>query len=598
MKPCFSIASQQTCFYSHSFSPISYDVKNMILEHRSRVSKRQKLWRRKSGVLESQQKKLHIPPCLSEVQKKHQPQAFHLTALGKLTPQLRVQIYRHLLVAPRLPADGELQIHPPAVDSPLPDGSSVTTSPCFTHLRLSSLTILRTCRQVHLEAYPILYGGGVPYFADAQELFQFLSSVRPSDNKQLQVFRIGSLVSPDSFEGQETPNHHSRGKTDSYTTESFDLLRKCTNVHTIYIDMVRGQELTHFDFLQHFVNQQHDYLRSLGPHHWFVQRSKGLQFKLCKQELFPRGYHYLDVSGKPTRRHVLVKIEMDPTLLSRPFLQTGLGRLPPELRAEIYQDLVAAPPTHAGQEVTAKSVHAEITGPHRKSTKSTTFVHLQASSLAILETCRQIYVEASPVFYARTSYYAANGKELQHLIGPYICFDVKRSFRPDMVTSLCLKDVSIQGFSREKSTYPIFLQYGKRLVEWRNLRYVYLCMRVGEELQYIEVLFYLIPHFCLGVIVFLDDSRWIIRLQRPEEEWKTQYACICAGNYGKDKKGVELSYGDIRIQRQLLQIESRASGLEEGQERVVEVEIGGPLEKPMSFETRCMMTAFGKFSLE
>ena len=52
-----------------------------------------------------------------------------------------------------------------------------------------------------------------------------------------------------------------------------------------------------------------------------------------------------------------------------------------------------------------------------------------------------------------------------------------------------------------------------------SLQIVYFCMRVDEEIGYIEFLF-LLPHMSRGVIEFLDNSHWRIRLQRSEEEWK------------------------------------------------------------------------------
>lgn len=89
----------------------------------------------------------------------------------------------------------------------------------------------------------------------------------------------------------------------------------------------------------------------------------------------------------------------------------------------------------------------------------------------------------------------------------------------------------------------------------------------------------------------------MIRLQRPEEEWKIQYACFYKTDYREGKGGVELSFDDIVIQRQLLMIDSRALGLEKVQERFVEVEINAVLEKRMPWEMQDMMEKFGDLSL-
>lgn len=101
-------------------------------------------------------------------------------------------------------------------------------------------------------------------------------------------------------------------------------------------------------------------------------------------------------------------------------------------------------------------------------------------------------------------------------------------------------------------------------------------MRVGEEIGYIGFLF-LLPHMLRGVIEFLDDSYWMIRSQHPEEDWRIQYACYFTEAFRQGKGGVEVSLADVSAQRKLLKRDSRAPGLEEGQERLVEVDIDGPL---------------------
>ena len=230
---------------------------------------------------------------------------------------------------------------------------------------------------------------------------------------------------------------------------------------------------------------------------------------------------------------------------SRPFPEAHLGRIAPELRILIYHELVASPPPHAGQELTTQGSQLKKQGPHRPATPTTTFVHLQASCLAVLATCRRIYVEARPVFYARTSYYAANAKELEQLISLTTFSVVHSPLRTNMITSLCVKDVVLD---RKHFTLSFDLWYAVsiQLSHWESLRKIYLCMRAGEELGFIDFLFCL-PRMCYGVVEFLDDSRWIIRLQHPEEDWKIQYACF--GISDKGKGGMKISHADITLQR-------------------------------------------------
>ena len=278
---------------------------------------------------------------------------------------------------------------------------------------------------------------------------------------------------------------------------------------------------------------------------------------------------------------------------SRPFTETHLGRIAPELRILIYHELVASPPTHAGQELTTQASRLEKRGP---AAPKPTFVHLHVSCLAILATCRQIYIEACPVFYARTSYYAAHAKELEQLISLTSSSVAHSPLRTNMNTCLCVKDVAhYRDRPYELLCSPLLDAMNTRLRHWESLRKIYLCMRAGEELDFIKFLFQL-PNMEYGVVEFLDDSRWVIRLQRPEEDWKIQYACFCCGNK-TGEGGVKLDQNDIRLQRRLLEIESRDPGLVEGQERFVEVNIDAPLEKCMPGPMLEMMDKFSDLSV-
>lgn len=123
---------------------------------------------------------------------------------------------------------------------------------------------------------------------------------------------------------------------------------------------------------------------------------------------------------------------------SKPFLETSLGRLAPEIRGMIFINLLAIPPPYGGRDFRAK--------PSPKASRSpvslTTFVDLKASCLAVLRTCRQVYLEAFPMFYASKSYYLANAQDLATFlkIGRYF-YEGPRLLWVDTITSLCLKDL-------------------------------------------------------------------------------------------------------------------------------------------------------------
>ena len=55
---------------------------------------------------------------------------------------------------------------------------------------------------------------------------------------------------------------------------------------------------------------------------------------------------------------------------------------------------------------------------------------------------------------------------------------------------------------------------------------------------------------------------------------------------------MKLSFDDIEIEHKILKIDSRAPGLEDGQERFVEVDIDAKLEKYMHWIMRAMMIEF------
>ena len=273
----------------------------------------------------------------------------------------------------------------------------------------------------------------------------------------------------------------------------------------------------------------------------------------------------------------------------QPFLQTGLGQLAPELRQQIYSNLLATPPPYGGRDF--RSNQAPTVG--RPPISLTSFVNLKASCLEVLQTCRQIYLEAFPVFYAGKSYYLANSKDLAQFsrfggyrkIGP-------RTFRFDTIISLCLKDLVLvrpmwtpedidslmserHTFVREELEQELNTDLDDELVlvdlrEMTSLRKICLCMRVGQEWQYLKFLFR-IRGFRRGVIDFVDNFHWSIRRQRLfGEDWNLQYSAF----YMRGKSFERLDYDDVDIQGEMLNIDSRASDLAEGDERWVEVEIG------------------------
>ena len=109
------------------------------------------------------------------------------------------------------------------------------------------------------------------------------------------------------------------------------------------------------------------------------------------------------------------------------------------------------------------------------------------------------------------SYYVANRKELEQLTDLDNGYSLYSPLRTTTITSLCVKD---NVFMK-----TVWSTLETQLQGRESLQKVYFCMRVGEEIGYIEFLF-LLPHMSRCVIEFLDNSHWRIRLQRSEEGWK------------------------------------------------------------------------------
>ena len=277
----------------------------------------------------------------------------------------------------------------------------------------------------------------------------------------------------------------------------------------------------------------------------------------------------------------------------QPFLKSGLGRLAPEIRAIIFTNLLATPPPYGGRDFRLEQ-ESITTRPPISLSK---FVDLKASCLAALQTCRQVYREAFPVFYAGKSYYLANSQDL----ATFLDFDDylgvgPRLFRSDTITSLCLKDLVTNKpkWEPEQVDYLVsHLHSGSReelemerindidckhvfanLEKMKSLRKICLCIRVGEEWEYLQFLFS-IKGLERGVINFLDKFHWSICSQSElGGDWKLQYSVFHGWFFMRGKDFDLLSFHDLCIQEQVLRIDSRASDLVEGDERWVEVDIG------------------------
>ena len=272
-------------------------------------------------------------------------------------------------------------------------------------------------------------------------------------------------------------------------------------------------------------------------------------------------------------------------LKMKPFRDTKFGNLPPEIRQIIFTNLLAFS-DHDLHTATASS-------SSQSPTPLITFVDLRGSCLAVLKTCRQIYTEAFPLFYANKSYYVANAQDLVTML-PRLRHE-PRIFRLDTITSLCLRNIvhnkprwspedvnkllsKVSSFSREsleaeRTNELDFELLFSSFLDMISLRKLYLCIQAGQESEVLTFLFN-IQGF-RGVIDFIDDSRWSIRWENvSRDEWKQQYPGFCWNLYRDVGDFGVLDSDLIRLQKERLDISSRASDLTEGQERWIEIDIG------------------------
>ena len=280
----------------------------------------------------------------------------------------------------------------------------------------------------------------------------------------------------------------------------------------------------------------------------------------------------------------------------KPFHQTHLGRLPPEIRVMIFTELLATPPAFAGHDfvTTSSNFRASSTAPTR-------FVHIKASWRQVMRTCRQIYFESHPIFFASKAYFFA--KPPARLF-EYSMISFRQVLRLDTITALCLSGFveTLPLYSKERldeifsdpndprrnsnTRQQLEMQTFKTIRSdgifgvrgLKSLRTVSLCMLVGEEMLYVNLL-YGISEMRRGFVEFTDALRWVIREQNPEDAWSIQYSCFTSGDFNRGKDNETISYDRRRIEFEVTDIDSRAPGLREGDERFVEVSIQRPVTK-------------------
>ena len=211
-----------------------------------------------------------------------------------------------------------------------------------------------------------------------------------------------------------------------------------------------------------------------------------------------------------------------------PFVNTSFGKLPPEIREQIYHELLIDEAPHTGQHSTG-----EGTEGRNDLTK--------ASDLSILLTCRQIHREASHIYYARNSFHIATAPELLSFLD-----SIGQTSRTKL-TSLRVNGLVIKHRVRDKYSQEIWDQYApqlamtaaelaifKNLTEEKlhpsaekaaplmrqciNLRRICMQAKIGDEFLFVWLGLIISDDF---IVDFVDELNWVLRActKHESEEW-------------------------------------------------------------------------------
>ena len=215
--------------------------------------------------------------------------------------------------------------------------------------------------------------------------------------------------------------------------------------------------------------------------------------------------------------------------LRKPFLETAFGKLPPEIRADIFKDVltvgsisplkdgISVPMSKTKQDYSDRTSETKVSiGPARS-----------ASCFALLQTCRQIYHESSHLFYSINTIYLSDPQAmlsfLRHL-GPARCDELRflhledvlvptPVFSQEYIDQLRSQRVYPEGTlamlatRREDRIHPDVKKAVQLLNKRGNMRKIYLDMRPSQTVQYINLCTQ-IPGCQYHEIAFQSPTRW------------------------------------------------------------------------------------------
>ena len=227
----------------------------------------------------------------------------------------------------------------------------------------------------------------------------------------------------------------------------------------------------------------------------------------------------------------------------QPFLRTGLAKVPPEVRVAIWKLVVFA--TTAGQPVKIRPLDQRRSISSIEPAQQGSSTNLRQSDkifstvekrevyyFPLLLTCRLMYIEAFPIFYANTTFHITHTsilleflqrigsnarKEIRSLrMGGLACYkpNYSEDELQDIVRRLGADARPLFESMLSPDHNPNYVIAGNLLGTCEHLTRVSLDMLVGEENEYI---YYLTRGRRRIVIDFVDACHWIVRPAQAKE---------------------------------------------------------------------------------
>lgn len=224
-----------------------------------------------------------------------------------------------------------------------------------------------------------------------------------------------------------------------------------------------------------------------------------------------------------------------------PFQQTKLGNLPGEIREKIYGHVLIIRATQAGSQASVLMSNKGFPG----------------SRLAVLGVCRQMYLEARHMFYAKNTLQFAKPTDFVHflkMIGPIRrasvtslhfanLLETQPFLSKDRIDVFCLEhNVPEDGRNYLESCTcerpNLAAEKAAQMLEHcSGVRNIKLDINMGDESTYISYILS-IPGLTTGAVEITDPADWLVRKSVIGDSWYIDFLAEQTANLsrGSDRK--------------------------------------------------------------